>query len=400
MANYFGTGLTAEEYAKRMIAAYGSTPSGSNFGDTSTGAQDIYGNDDFLLREPMKEEYGGLTPPAPEPNIDDLPGQYTGPPTPGGGYTKTPEIPWADQPGHQMKWSAPGTWAGGSGKAPATGGTAPVGGTAKLTDQEKKDYEWKLAEQQRIWKEQQDALQKQWEDRFAKEGADWELKFGKTSAEEKARWAEQFAKQNEQWAIQAKEAQRISQETWDKQLEAMQKDWEAKFGKTNEAEKAKWEAQFAAANTEWERRYNIEKNKKTTTRVIGPSGPMPEAGTMPTFAAPTRDEGRIKELTQQKSAAGLRAMRAQIQKAMGQGYRNENVKRMTLRDALAGYGQGIESVMGGAQTAAGSEYNTEYATAYDTAGKNWQTAYQSKMQDWQNKVNDYFKQYGTETTTS
>ena len=127
---------------------------------------------------------------------------------------------------------------------------------------------------------------------------------------------------------------------------------------------------------------------------------MPTMGEAPTFAAPVRDEARIKELTSQKSAAGLRAMRAQIQKAMGQGYRNPNVKRMTLRDALAGYGQGIESVMTGAQTAASGEYQTEYASAYDVAAKNWQTQYQSKMQDWTNKVADYFRQYGTKTTTA
>ena len=93
-------------------------------------------------------------------------------------------------------------------------------------------------------------------------------------------------------------------------------------------------------------------------------------------------------------------MRAQIQKAMGQTYRNPNVKRMTLREALAGYGQGIENVMTGAQTEAGREYQTEYERAYNEAGKNWQTAYQTKMQDWQNKVNDYFKNYGTVTTTA
>jgi hypothetical protein len=141
-------------------------------------------------------------------------------------------------------------------------------------------------------------------------------------------------------------------------------------------------------------------NKKSTTRMIGPEGPMPEAPTLDQFVAPTRDEERIKALTQQKSAAGLRAMRAQIQKAMGQGYRNENVKRMTLRDALSGYGQGIESVMTGAQTGAEKEYQSEYATAYDTAGKNYQSAITAKMQDWQNKINNYFKNYSTETVTT
>lgn len=121
-------------------------------------------------------------------------------------------------------------------------------------------------------------------------------------------------------------------------------------------------------------------------------GNMPAMPEMPTFAAPTRDEGRINTLTKQKSAAGLRAMRAQIQKAMGQGYRNPNVKRMTLRDALAGYGQGIENVMSGAQSEAENAYNKEYNTQYDTAAKNWQANYNTKLQDWNNKIKEYLGQ--------
>jgi hypothetical protein len=83
---------------------------------------------------------------------------------------------------------------------------------------------------------------------------------------------------------------------------------------------------------------------------------------------------------------------------MGQGFRNENVKRLTLRDALAGYGQGVENVMSGAQDKAESAYEREYATAYDTAGRNWQSQNQSKMMEWQAKINDYMHQYGQETS--
>jgi hypothetical protein len=122
--------------------------------------------------------------------------------------------------------------------------------------------------------------------------------------------------------------------------------------------------------------------KKTITETIAPEG------VMPSFEAPARYEDRLKALVAQKSAAGLRALRSQIQKAMGQGYRNANVKRMTLRDALAGYGQGLANVMTGAQTAATNEYNQEYGTEYDTATKNWQ-----------NKVNEWLKGFKTVTTT-
>lgn len=401
---YMGTDFTREEYVRQMQAAYGSgdwgsTPSGSNFGNTVTGAQNIYNKPapDFQgifdkggielgsgEYENLYGDYAGYSPtqtPLSE-RITSIPGDWSNTYL-GDSGSSSPSGPsqWDTE---VAKMGKPSTNMGGS---PSGSRSTSDGGSSGMTLQEARNQTMGI--QQYNWEEQQKILDKQWNERFEKQ-----------SAAENKTWADRFAQTNAQWAEQAKTTQALSQQTWDKQYETMQKDWDAKFGKTNEAERAKWAEQFAAANTEWERRYNIEKNKTTTTRVVGPTGPMPTAGEMPTFAAPARDEGRIKELTQQKSAAGLRAMRSQIQKAMGQGYRNANVKRMTLRDALAGYGQGIENVMTGAQTAAAGEYNTEYASAYDTAGKNWQTAYQTKMQDWQNKVNDYFKNYGTVTTTS
>lgn len=361
---YDRQGLNASGYSReeknwfgRQALLNSATPSFGNPANTVTGAQDIY-----QVPDPsglIQTSVSGI-------NDNTLPPGYNG----------------ADIYASEVaKMGKPSTNMGGT----PTGSSGGVSGGTTLQQARNQT----MGIQQYNWEEQQKILDQQWNERFEKQ-----------SAAENKTWADRFAATNTQWAEQAKTSQKLSQETWDKQYATMQADWDAKFGKTNEAERAKWAEQFAAANTEWERRFNLEKNKTTTTRVVGPTGPMPTAGEMPTFVAPTRDEGRIKELTQQKSAAGLRAMRAQIQKAMGQGYRNANVKRMTLRDALAGYGQGIENVMTGAQTAAGNEYNTEYASAYDTAGKNWQTAYQTKMQDWQNKVNDYFKNYGTVTTTS
>jgi hypothetical protein len=44
-------------------------------------------------------------------------------------------------------------------------------------------------------------------------------------------------------------------------------------------------------------------------------------------------------------------------------YANPNVKRMTLRDALAGYGQGLENVMGGAYKTGAAIYGQEYQGA-------------------------------------
>ena len=89
------------------------------------------------------------------------------------------------------------------------------------------------------------------------------------------------------------------------------------------------------------------------------------------YAAPEYDEDRIAALTQRKSSAGLRAARQALQQTIGRYYENPNVKRMTLRDALAGYGQSVESVLSGADTTAREEYNTEYGIKSDQEKTNY-----------------------------
>jgi hypothetical protein len=89
------------------------------------------------------------------------------------------------------------------------------------------------------------------------------------------------------------------------------------------------------------------------------------------YAAPEYDEDRIAALAQRKSSAGLRAARQALQQTIGGYYENPNVKRMTLRDALAGYGQSVESVLSGADTTAREEYNTEYGIKSDQEKTNY-----------------------------
>lgn len=95
---------------------------------------------------------------------------------------------------------------------------------------------------------------------------------------------------------------------------------------------------------------------------------VPEASylDMPAYEAPASaipeytpssgvSESQIKKLTRQTAAPGLRNLRQQMMSISGQHYANPNVKKMTLRQALAGYGAGLESVMSGARTTAGKE---------------------------------------------
>lgn len=80
------------------------------------------------------------------------------------------------------------------------------------------------------------------------------------------------------------------------------------------------------------------------------------SGTASTSSGMSADDtALIKSLTQQFAAPGVRRLRQALQTATGGYYENPNVKAMTLRQALEGYGSGLESVMAGAgQTALGT----------------------------------------------
>jgi len=113
------------------------------------------------------------------------------------------------------------------------------------------------------------------------------------------------------------------------------------------------------------------------TRPNTPEFTMPEMGEMPTFEAPLYDEGEITKMAQQNAAPGVRNLRTAVQAVTSRRSDNPNVDRMTLRDALAGYGQGLEEVMSGARQTASAEYANKYAMEYKTAGMNWETAVQT-----------------------
>lgn len=100
-------------------------------------------------------------------------------------------------------------------------------------------------------------------------------------------------------------------------------------------------------------------------------------GEMPTFTAPEYDESAIAKKTQKYAAPGVRKLRTAAQESMAKNFDNPNVKSMTLKSALAGYGEGLESVMAGAGRQASAEYAQEYAYKYKESGMNYQTAVQA-----------------------
>ena len=143
------------------------------------------------------------------------------------------------------------------------------------------------------------------------------------------------------------------------------------------------------------RPFFIPKSQGTTTtsNIIPANIPVPQMGNLPEFKIPERDEARIRNLTQLAAAPGMRGLRNQIREAQGRHYENPNVKRMTLRDALAGYGLGLESVMSGARRQAAQEYEAEYGPKMTKAQVEYQaelnrmmTQYQAAWKDYQNRI--------------
>jgi len=136
-------------------------------------------------------------------------------------------------------------------------------------------------------------------------------------------------------------------------------------------------------------RAQIKPTGGVTTSYFQPKGAAPELGAYPKFAPPEWSEEEITALTQKKAAAPVRRLREAVQRAMGQYYENPAVKSMSLREALAGYGMGLESAMAGAGRAATGEYEARYGREYATAQTQWQAdidrvqkAYETAWQKW------------------
>lgn len=138
------------------------------------------------------------------------------------------------------------------------------------------------------------------------------------------------------------------------------------------------------------------KSSQSATRTIrkGDAPGMPE---MPTYNAPEMDKRALKAATQKLAAPGVRTLRETVQQAMGKNYENPNVRKMTLREALQGYGTGLESVMAGAGREARSNQMIEIDLAREAEMANFQQQTQAAMQSYQNAWADYLK--GEETVT-
>lgn len=130
----------------------------------------------------------------------------------------------------------------------------------------------------------------------------------------------------------------------------------------------------------------------------GPTGgymTAPTMGPMPEFKLPTWDESKIESKAQKAAGPGLRELRKGMREAQGRYYENPNVRRMTLRDAMAGYGMGLEKVLGGARREATAEYAAEYAPQMAKAGAEYGGQVQTMMAQYQAAWREYLTRMQT-----
>lgn len=106
---------------------------------------------------------------------------------------------------------------------------------------------------------------------------------------------------------------------------------------------------------------------------------FPKGMTWPTFSGPTWDEQAIRAKARKLTAPVTAELGAKVQQAMSRYYENPNVRRMVLRDTLAGYGIGLARAIASGESAARAEYGEEYSRQYNEAMNIYATALQKLM---------------------
>ncbi len=119
------------------------------------------------------------------------------------------------------------------------------------------------------------------------------------------------------------------------------------------------------------------------------------------YVAPERDVERVEELRTKAAGPGVRKAIQAMKRAMMQEYRNPNLARLAMRDILAGHGEALSGIYGGAaqtaerqygiefageQTAAQMEYEAGFGQATQEYQAEWATATQETVANWQAAV--------------
>lgn len=138
---------------------------------------------------------------------------------------------------------------------------------------------------------------------------------------------------------------------------------------------------------------------RTTITQRKPTRPAPTAPAIPAFKAPEYDEAEIRKLTQKLAAPRLRSLRRQMERESARQYENPNVRRMTLRQAMEGYGLGIGRITAEAGAGARAEYGQRYAREFAGAQMTYTAKTQALMQSYQNAFNAYLQSMQQTVTT-
>ena len=121
---------------------------------------------------------------------------------------------------------------------------------------------------------------------------------------------------------------------------------------------------------------------------------IPKAPKTLQYLAPQPDLSRIQFLTQMAAGPGVRKLRKGLTGSLQEAGRaeNPNVRALLSRGALSGYGEGLESVMGGARREGMSLYAPEFATTSEESKANWLAKREEASRNYETLLSKYFSQ--------
>ena len=136
----------------------------------------------------------------------------------------------------------------------------------------------------------------------------------------------------------------------------------------------------------------------STTRTTFEGG-TPQLPKIPTFEAPTLDKRAVRAETQREASGQIRRLRDVTSRALGARFDNPNVRRMTVREALQGYGSGVSSILQGSRRAALQTALPEYSAQVGAAQRTYEANVGALMNEYQGLWNRFLRS-GTTTTTT
>ena len=151
---------------------------------------------------------------------------------------------------------------------------------------------------------------------------------------------------------------------------------------------------LAEDNEKWNREFDqrraletvgVSKGVRSNTRASSGQSTYGEKiapytiGKLPTleyekFNAPVRDERRIGSLRTRATSPGIRELRRGTQmNIQGTSGLDPAMRRLTLKDALQGYGSGLSKIMSTGDQIARRQYEDEYSDLYNESVMNYKT---------------------------